>query len=115
VHALEIAIVCHEANRAWCESNGDNSQQHWEMAPLWQQKSALIGVEKILSGEVNTPEDSHKSWLAQKEKDGWCFGPVKDVAKKQHPCFIEYGALPEAQRKKDHIFFSIVNALKESA
>jgi len=29
---MNIAKVCHEANRAYCESIGDNSQLSWEDA-----------------------------------------------------------------------------------
>jgi hypothetical protein len=29
----DIAKVCHETNRAYCETLGDNSQPPWEEAP----------------------------------------------------------------------------------
>jgi hypothetical protein len=36
---LNIAIVCHEANRAYCRTLGDHSQPAWGVTPDWQQKS----------------------------------------------------------------------------
>jgi hypothetical protein len=107
-----IAIVCHEANRAYCEAvMGDTSQLSWTEAPMWQRDSARLGVRKILTGEITRPEQSHESWYAEKEADGWSYGEVKDPAKKEHPCMVPYDALPALQRYKDHLFLAIVRAL----
>lgn len=105
-----IARVCHEANRAYCESMHDFSQPSWDDAPDWQKESARIGVSFILD-KGGTPEDSHNSWLAQKEKEGWKYGPIKDPEKKEHPCFVPYNQLPKEQQVKDHIFRAIVKAI----
>lgn len=107
-----IAIVCHEANRAYCEAvMNDQSQKAWNDAPMWQRDSARKGVAAILSGEVTRPEQSHESWLAEKRAEGWQYGPVKDPEAKLHPCFVPYEALPVLQRYKDHLFLAIVRAL----
>ncbi len=37
MNAETIAKVCHEANRAYCQTIGDNSQLAWEQAEEWQQ------------------------------------------------------------------------------
>lgn len=105
----DVARACHEANRSYCNSIGDNSQPAWEDAPDWQKQSAVNGVKHALENPDATPEDSHKSWLKEKEADGWKFGEVKDPDKKEHPCFVPYEQLPEEQRKKDEIFLSVVN------
>jgi len=39
-----IAVVCHEANRAYCSRIGDDSQPPWCDAPEWQKMSAITGV-----------------------------------------------------------------------
>ena len=88
--AENIAMVVHEANRAYCETLGDFSQKPWRHAEDWQKKSAVNGVEGIINGTITTPEQSHESWLAEKERTGWKYGPVKDVDKKEHPCFVPY-------------------------
>lgn len=105
----QIARVCHEANRAWCEANGDLSQPSWDEAPDWQRKSALIGVQGAIDG--NTPEQSHESWLAVKAADGWTYGEIKDPEARTHPCFVPYDQLPPTQRAKDHLFIVVVRAL----
>lgn len=106
----QIARVCHEANRAWCEANGDTSQPLWDDAPEWQRSSAIIGVKGAVAG--NTPEESHQSWLDVKAADGWQYGEAKDPVAKTHPCFVRYDDLPPEQRVKDHLFTAIVRVLR---
>lgn len=111
----QVARVCHEANRAYCQSIGDDSQPAWDQAPKWQRDSAINGVHFHLAsltvGEKAAPSASHEAWLKQKADDGWKFGPTKDAEKKEHPCFVPYNELPLEQRMKDYIFASIVDAM----
>jgi hypothetical protein len=107
-----IARVCHEVNRAYCNAIGDDSQKAWNEAPEWQKDSVYKGVEFTLNTPDSTPEDNHKSWLAEKEATGWKYGEVKDVEAKTHPCMLPYEQLPKEQRVKDHLFMAVVNALK---
>lgn len=108
---LDVAIVCHEANRAYCASLGDFSQLSWDAAPEWQKESALDGVRKIASGGVTRPGQSHASWMAHKIADGWTHGPVKDAGKKQHPSLVPYAELPLSEQLKDYVFVAIASAL----
>lgn len=106
-----IAAICHEANRALCLAQGDTSQPAFEAAPQWQRDSAIAGVKFHQANPDATPEASHESWLAQKEADGWKWGPDKDPEHKLHPCFVPYTSLPPLQQAKDHLFRSICHAL----
>lgn len=106
-----IAHLCHAVNRAYCLSIGDTSQPTWEDAPDWQKESAINGVQFHL-GNDTTPEQSHENWMAQKVKDGWVYGEVKDPDKKTHPCMVPYSELPTEQRVKDHLFKAIVDMYK---
>lgn len=112
---IMIAMICHEANRAYCETIGDFSQPFWKHAPEWQKKSAVAGVAfhigTLEQGGEPSPSASHESWLAEKEREGWRYGPVKDPGKKEHPCFVPYEQLPIEQRMKDYIFGAIVKAI----
>lgn len=103
-----IAKLAHEANKQYCESIGDMSQPTWEDAPDWQKQSAINGVKHVLDNPDATPEDSHNSWLKEKQADGWKYGPVKDPQKKEHPCFVSYEQLPKEQQAKDFIFLDTV-------
>lgn len=80
---VDIAKVCHEMNRAYCLSIGDDTLLPWEEASNWQKESIINGVRFHLNNPEATPENSHESWLEQKTKDGWKYGPVKDVTKKR--------------------------------
>lgn len=108
----DIARVTHQVNKAYCESIGDFSQPEWHDAPKWQRDSAINGVKFHLKNPNATPKDSHKSWLAEKFKDGWKFGPVKDPEKKEHPCYRPYEELPQEQRSKDYLFKEVVESCR---
>ena len=107
----QIAKVAHEINRAYCKSIGDSSQTSWEDAPGWQKKSAMDGVLFHLNNPSTLPSASHESWLAEKERDGWKYGPVKDADKKEHPCFVPYESLPTEQKAKDYLFGAVCDQL----
>lgn len=107
---IEIARVCHEVNRGYCQALGDNSQPSWEEAPEWQRSSAVDGVQfhqAIGAG----PEASHERWALQKHSDGWVYGELKDAEKKTHPCLVPFAELPREQQAKDYIFRAVVHAL----
>lgn len=108
----QIAALCHEVNRAYCASVGDNSQQSWDDAPEWQRESAVNGVKFHLENET-TPEDSHISWMKEKVDSGWVYGEIKDSVKKTHPCIVPYNQLPQVQRGKDYLFKAICEFFKE--
>lgn len=107
----QIAAVCHEANRAYCQMNGDNSQRSWDDAEEWQRESAIRGVAFALANPTAPASSQHDAWLADKLKDGWVYGPTKDVSAKTHPCCVPYDELPEFQQRKDALFKAIVIAL----
>jgi hypothetical protein len=114
ISKIEItAMVCHEVNRAYCESIGDNSQVPWEQAPDWQKDSAKEGVFNTFTGRITSPRESHTLWMAKKEAEGWKYGPVKNVETKEHPCLVPYDELPNSQRAKDAIFYAICKFMKD--
>lgn len=110
--ADDIARVCHEVNRAYCHSLADHTQLEWENAPTWQRESAIRGVQFRLKNSSATPADMHRNWCFDKLKEGWKYGPVKDVEKKEHPCLVPFADLPREQQAKDLIFSAIVSSLK---
>ncbi len=113
--AIDIAKVCHEANRAYCEALGDKSQVAWELAPLWQLESAVKGVEFCLYCSQHNmplePDTLHKAWMREKIATGWTYGEVKDPVALTHPCLVSFDLLPETQRLKDVLFLNFVKAL----
>ena len=109
----QIAKICHEANRAYCQAIGDFSQVPWDDAPDWQRESAIKGVELHLSNPDAGPEASHESWSAEKLSTGWVYGPVKDIEKKEHPCLVLFKDLLVEQQMKDVLFRNIVRSFAD--
>lgn len=111
----DIACVCHEVNRAYCDKNGEAGQVPWEEAPEWQRESAIAGVQFHLDRPDSTPADSHIEWMRHKREDGWKYGPHKDPSKKEHPCMVDHESLPDAQQMKDHLFLAVIRSLESLA
>ena len=109
----QIAEICHEANRAYCQVNGDYTHNPWGLSQQEVKDSAISGVETHIKNPGITPEQSHESWLKFKEERGWTYGDVKDFDKKTHPCMKPYKALPQDQRVKDEIFTAIVETTRK--
>lgn len=107
-----IAKCCHQANKAFCEANGDKSQLDWDKAEEWQRQSAIKGVKYRLANPKSPESAQHDAWMNDKIKDGWIYGKKKDAVKKTHPCIVPFEKLPKFQQQKDKLFISIVDALK---
>ena len=105
----QIAEVCYEANRVYCEALGDHSITPWLYAPEHQIQPT---IDCIRSFNVhNTPEDTHDLWCAADKKAGWIWGSEKNVKARKHPCLVPYSELSEHQKRKDILFHAIVKAL----
>ena len=108
-----LASLAHGINIAYCASIGDHSHMPWEETPEELKKSIEYGVKMHLENPETTPEQSHESWLAQKETDGWVYGEIKDLENKTHPCILPYDQLPAEQKTKDYLFKAVVTLLKD--
>jgi len=109
----EMAVICHEANKCLCESQGDYSQKSWIDAPDWQKQSAMDGVLFHLANPDASPSASHDNWRKDKVFEGWTYGETKDEQLKLHPCMVDFVDLPPEQQAKDHLFAGIVNSLRD--
>lgn len=111
----DIARICHEVNRAWCEFSGDPSQPSWHDAPDWQRSSAINGVAFHLANPKAGDSASHDSWMAEKVAAGWVYGEAKnpDATPPTHHCIVPFEQLPRDQRFKDRLFRTIVHAALE--
>lgn len=111
----QIARICHEVNRVYCATIGDDSQKPWDGAEDWQRESAIDGVRYAINNPEATPRDQHEAWMLAKAAAGWKYGTVKDAATKEHPCMVSYLDLPLEQRLKDYLFRAIVDAFSTAS
>ena len=96
-----IARIMHEVNRNFCAFNGDNSQKPWNEAEVWQKEASRSMAQKLIDNPNLSDSATHDEWMADKEKAGWVYGPVKDAEKKTHPCLVPFDELPADQKMKD--------------
>ena len=105
-----LAKIIHEANRAFCQEIGDDSQQPWSEAPEYNHQSAMVGVKALCENPSLTPEESHDVWAKAKQDDGWVYGPTKDKEKKTHPSLVPYDQLSDSEKYKDHLVRAITKS-----
>lgn len=102
----DIAKICYEVNKAYCEAIGETILPFEDV-----EGSTIEGVINHMKNPSMTPKESHEKWMEFKRKDGWKYGPVKNVELKEHPRFIEYDELPTEQKAKDYIFKALAKQL----
>lgn len=110
-NTAKIARVCHEVNRAYCRAIGDDSQAPWDDAEDWQRDSAIAGVTFRMMNQDAPPSAMHNNWMADKIRDGWQYGKVKDPEAKTHPCIVPFDQLPPEQQIKDYLFSAVVDVM----
>ena len=46
-------------------------------------------------------ENAHDVWAAERQAQGWSYGPERNDATKQTPCMVSYSQLPDSEKKFD--------------
>lgn len=55
-------------------------------------------------------ENAHDVWAAERIKEGWTYGDIRDESKMQTPCLVPYSSLPDAEKEYDRKM--AINTLK---
>jgi hypothetical protein len=78
----------------------------------WDQSrdSVIAGINRVLENPAESPDQNHREWMAYRLKEGWVYGPTKDIVAKTHPCLVPFEELPPIQQAKDLIFLTIVRS-----
>ena len=109
----DIAEVCHNVNRAYCQAIGDDSQPVWTDAPDWMRDGVIAGVYAHINNPDMTPEESHNNWMRHKAAEGWIYGVEKNPDTKEHPCMVHYDDLPAEKKVIDYLFKAVVDNLSK--
>lgn len=104
------AKAAHAVNGLYCAAIGDVVLGPWETLPEARREGIRQGVRDALADPNRTPEESHVSWCAAMEADGWKYSAKRDERRKRHPCLVRYEQLPAKQRAKDAQFLAVVRA-----
>lgn len=57
--------------------------------------------EELLPLIEDMAKNVHEVWAKNLQAQGWTYGPVRDDAKKEHPCLIAYEDLPDSEKEYD--------------
>lgn len=72
--------------------------------------SRTVLPEKVENLIEELAKNAHEVWAKQRMDQGWRHGPLRDDAKKEHPCLVVYEDLPESEKDVDRQ--AVVTTLK---
>lgn len=62
--------------------------------------SVTLSPEILALGE-ELAKNVHEVWSAGRMAEGWTYGPVRNDARREHPCLLPYEELPESEKEYD--------------
>lgn len=107
---LEIAKICHEANRQYCIDNQLLTQAKWDELDPSMQESIVSGVAEVVADKKVTPAEMHQKWVDYKTKQGWKYALNFDAKLKTHPNLVPFSKLSKEEQAKDKLFIKTVKA-----
>ena len=73
---------------------------------------AVTLTEEIRQVTEQLAENTHDLWALKRLTEGWRHGSRRDDIKKEHPCLVPYGELPESEKEYDrHAVLGTLKAL----
>ncbi len=70
-----------------------------ELAPLSRRETGDLLLDESQIERMAIAE--HDGWVADRERRGWKYGPVRDEEKKEHPTMIPWDELDRQNQEKD--------------
>jgi len=102
------------ALRLWAELPENLREGNREQAADIANKLRMLGYELTHRGGLKPAEMQfdpdrveelaryeHQRWMAERQRQGWTYAPVRDNDKKQHPLLADWEQLSELERNKD--------------
>ncbi len=103
------AIFIYEGARiAAIASKAPIVPEHW----IYREKDFTTQFLEVIEKQCgplrsNDAEKLHQDWVEAYEKNGWRYGPERDVEKRTHPDMVPYDQLGQLERDKDAVFVSL--------
>ena len=63
--------------------------------------SCVTLTPEILDLTERLAENAHDHWARQRMAEGWRYGSERNDHRKEHPCLVPYGRLPESEKEYD--------------
>ena len=63
--------------------------------------SSVVLSEELEQLTEKMARNVHDVWAVGRIADGWTWGPLRDEAKKEHPCLVPYEELQESEKEYD--------------
>jgi class 3 adenylate cyclase len=85
----------------------------YELAPSHGIPASEIKITPAQLEDLSNRE--HQRWVAERESQGWSYGPVRENNRKEHPSLVPWEKLPESEKQKDRDAVANVPELIEHA
>ena len=109
---VKIAQACHAVHNIHCQATG-NKVTPWEERTPEHQAIVINSVEKVLSGEITSPEEAHENFVHMKEQFGWEYGEEFSTKYKTSPALCDYDELEPVARQSTEFFFAVASTFKK--
>lgn len=76
-----------------------NTSDNYKPSPAETENIEL--PEELVPLMEKMAKNVHEVWAKSRMNEGWTYGPVRDDAKKHHPCLVPYEELPESEKEYD--------------
>lgn len=63
--------------------------------------SGIILPEELTELTEKIAENVHEVWAEGRMKQGWVYGEKRNDIRKETPCLVPYGSLPESEKEYD--------------
>ena len=109
--AKKIAKIAYAAHIAYCKEVCNFNEPKWKDLPPPQKESIIAGVEMhILSPTMDAPT-AHDIFVKTRVAEGWKYGPIASIDKKEHPLLTPFESLPAHEKTAAYLFTEIVRVL----
>ena len=82
-------------------------------ADFREQFEARISKQCDTTGRLSSPRELHEEWVEAYRKNGWRYGPVRDVQARTHPDMVPFEELGELEQDKDMVFFLLCEMARQ--